>query len=86
MYVTGRTSDRKHRYQPQIVSKYVRVIDLMMSLPDTLVLMRINSLNYERLSSARVNNQYRIEFEEHTEDGQETATICSIVELSNHYR
>lgn len=93
MYVTGRTSDRKHRYQPQIVSKYVRVIDLMMSLPDTLALMRINSLNYERLkgdkkglSSARVNNQYRIEFEEHTEDGQETATICSIVELSNHYR
>ena len=62
MYTTGRTSDRKHRYQPQIVSKYVRVIDLMMSLPDTLALMRINSLNYERLkgdkkglSSVRVN-------------------------------
>lgn len=93
LYTTGRTSDRKHRYQPQIVSKYVRVIDLMMSLPDTLALMRINSLNYERLkgdkkglSSVRVNNQYRIEFEEHTVDGHETATICSIVELSNHYR
>ena len=41
LYTTGRTSDRKHRYQPQIVSKYVRVIDLMMSLPDTLALMRI---------------------------------------------
>ena len=36
LYVTGKTSDKKHRYQPQIISKYVRVIDMMMSLPDTL--------------------------------------------------
>ena len=70
LYVTGKTSDKKHRYQPQIISKYVRVIDMMMSLPDTLSLMRINSLNYEKLrgdkkglSSVRVNDQYRIEFE-----------------------
>ena len=42
LYVTGKTSDKKHRYQPQIINKYVRVIDIMMSLPDTLSLMRIN--------------------------------------------
>ena len=44
LYVTGKTGDKKHRYQPQIINKYVRVIDIMMSLPDTLSLMRINSL------------------------------------------
>ena len=53
----------------------------------------INSLNYERLegnkeglSSVRVNDQYRIEFEEEFEDGQTIATICNIIELSNHYK
>ena len=93
LYVTGKTSDKKHRYQPQIISKYVRVIDMMMSLPDTLSLMRINSLNYEKLrgdkkglSSVRVNDQYRIEFEEYIVDGQSIATICNIIELSNHYK
>ena len=95
LYVTGKTSDKKHRYQPQIINKYVRVIDMMMSLPDalSLSLMRINSLNYEKLkgdkkglSSVRVNDQYRIEFEEYTVDGQSVATICNITELSNHYK
>ncbi len=93
LYVTGKTRDRKHRYQPQIINKYVRVIDIMMSLPDTLSLMRINSLNYEKLkgdkmglSSVRVNDQYRIEFEEYIEDGHSVATICNITELSNHYK
>ena len=93
LYVTGKTSDKKHRYQPQIINKYVRVIDMMMSLPDALSLMRINSLNYEKLkgdkkglSSVRVNDRYRIEFEEYTVDGQSIATICNIIELSNHYK
>ena len=93
LYVTGKSNDKKHRYQPQIINKYVRVIDMMMSLPDALSLMRINSLNFEklkgdkkRLSSVRVNDQYRIEFEEYTVDGHSIATICNITELSNHYK
>ena len=40
LYVTGKTSDKKHRYQPQIINKYVRVIDMMMSLPDKLIELR----------------------------------------------
>ena len=55
--------------------------------------MENNSLNYERLegnkeglSSVRVNDQYRIEFEEEFEDGQTIATVCNITELSNHYK
>lgn len=55
--------------------------------------MEVNSLNYERLegdkhglSSVRVNDQYRIEFEEQFENGQTIATICNIIELSNHYK
>lgn len=37
------------------------------------------------LSSIRVNDQYRIEFEEYIEDQETIATICEIVELSIHY-
>ena len=53
----------------------------------------MNSLNYERLSgdktglsSVRVYEQYRIEFQEVIEEGQTIATICNIKELSNHYK
>ena len=92
LYRSGK-SDKKHCFQPQIVRKYIRVIDLMISEDNVQGLWKYNSLNYERLegnkeglSSVRVNNQYRIEFEEEFEDGQTIATICNITELSNHYK
>ena len=92
MYVSGKT-DKKHRYQPQIIRKYIRVIDLMRDIDNILGLIKYNALNYEKLkgnkaglSSVRVNDQYRIEFEEHTKDGEVVATICNITDLSNHYK
>ena len=92
LYTNG-VSDKKHRYQPHIIRKYIRIIDLMTELPNVLSLLKYNSLNYERLrgdkaglSSVRVNDQYRIEFEEITTDGEVIATICNITELSNHYK
>lgn len=92
LYQTGKTSDKKHRYQPDIVRRYQRVIALMIDAEDINALKRFNGLNYEKLigtkegvSSVRVNDNYRIEFEEHILDGQSIATICNIIELSNHY-
>ncbi len=92
MYYTGKT-DKKHRFQPPIIRKYIRVIDLMMDTSNVLGLMRYNALNYEKLkddkaglSSVRVNDQYRIEFEERVKDGETVATICNITDLSNHYK
>ena len=91
MYLTGQT-DKKHRYQPQVVRKYIRVIDIMIDVSDVQELLRYNSLNYEKLkgdkaglSSVRVNDQYRIEFEEQMREGETIATICRIIDLSNHY-
>jgi proteic killer suppression protein len=93
IYKTGKSTSKKHRYQPEIIRKYIRVVDLMISQPDVLALMKYNSLNYEKLkgnkaglSSVRVNDQYRIEFEETILDNQTVATVCSITELSNHYK
>ena len=93
LYVDGKASDKKHRYQPQVVSKYVRVINLMKQQENVLGLTKYGSLHYEKLhgdkegfSSVRVSDQYRIEFTEAMESGQSIATICNITELSNHYK
>lgn len=92
LYVTGE-ADKKHRFQPQIIRKYICIIDLMIEKVDVTTLAQYKSLNYEKLkgdkaglSSVRVNDQYRIEFEERIKDGEIIATICNITELSNHYK
>lgn len=92
LYLHGK-SDKKHRFQPPIIRKYIRIIDLMISEDNVQGLWKYNSLNYERLegdkkglSSVRVNDQYRIEFREELESGKTLATICNITELSNHYK
>ena len=93
IYQTGKTTDKKYRFQPAIIRKYIRVIDLMIDQPDITSLAKYNSLNYEKLkgnkaglSSVRVNDQYRIEFEEKIVESQIIATICNITELSKHYK
>ena len=65
----------------------------MIRTRDVMGLRQYNSLRYEKLSgdkkglsSVRVNSQYRIEFEEHIRDGEIIASICSIIDLSNHYK
>ena len=93
LYLKGESGDKKHRFQPEVVKKYVKVVDLMIDTPNVLSLAKYNSLHYEKLvgnkaglSSVRVNDQYRIEFEEMTADNEIIATICNITELSNHYK
>lgn len=65
----------------------------MKRLHNVMGLRQYNSLRYEKLqgdkaglSSVRVNNQYRIEFEENIKEGETIATICNITDLSNHYK
>lgn len=93
LYCEGK-SDKKHRFQPAIIKKYKETIDRLKAAKRIEDLFPIKSLNYEKLSgdkngleSVRVNDQYRIEFVSRIE-GEEpkTITICSITELSNHYK
>jgi len=92
LYITGK-ADKKHRFQPQIICKYIDIVNLMKRERNVLELSKYNSLRYEKLkgdklglSSVRVNNQYRIEFEERINGDEIIATICNITELSNHYK
>jgi len=92
LYETGRTIDKKYRFQPQVVKKYQLRIETLESTEKIEDLFRINSLRYEVLigdkkgiSSIRVNDQYRIEFTLSQVVSETAITICNILELSNHY-
>lgn len=93
LYEKGKTDDKKHRYQPDIVKRYRRCIDLMRDTPSISSLAQYNSLNYEALkgdkkglSSIRVNDKYRIEFSVKMSTEEPIVTICNITDLSNHYK
>ena len=92
LYDQGRTSDKKHRFQPDIVKRYQQRIKTLVSAPRIETLYQIKSLNYEVLSgdkagisSIRVNDKYRIEFTVNIAE-EPLVTICNILELSNHYK
>ena len=92
LHLYRRASDKKHRFQPDVIKRYIKTVEIMISVKNVLELSRINSLRYEKLSgnkkglsSVRVNDKYRVEFEEHAENQENIATICNLIELSNHY-
>ena len=92
LYEAGK-SDKKHRFQPDIVKRYKRGIDYLKQARNVEELFLLPSLHYEVLkgdkagvSSIRVNDQYRIEFTVGQVSEPIVVTICSIIELSNHYK
>lgn len=46
LYEEGKTSDNKYRFQPQIVAKYRKTVDLLESLDGVEDLYRYHSLHY----------------------------------------
>lgn len=93
LYEQGKCCDKKHRFQPQIVKKYIRTIDLMRRVANVMALSEYGGLHYEHMhgdkkgvSSVRINDQYRIVFNEILQGEQTIAVIVSIAELSNHYQ
>lgn len=92
LYEKGVCSDKRHRYQPNVIKGYKRGIDLLMWAERKEDLFRINSLHFEALVgdkkglfSIRANLDYRIEFGLEESSEEPILTVCNIVELSNHY-
>lgn len=93
LYYSGKTSDKKHRFQPDIVKRYTNVINALASANKIEDLFPLRSLNYEvldgdlkGLESVRVNNKYRVLFKSEKIESEEIITICNIMELTNHYK
>lgn len=93
LYESGKSRSKKHRFQPRVVKKYIQAVDKLRVAKNIEELFPIKSLNYEKLignkkglESIRVDDRYRIEFISSVEaEGSNTITVCSIIELSNHY-
>jgi len=93
LYEVGKTTDKKYRFQPDIVKRYqarIKTLERASKIED---LFGINSLHYEVLdgekkgiSSIRVNDQYRIEFKTTQVVSETVVTVCNILKLSNHYK
>ncbi|MBO5854733.1 MAG: type II toxin-antitoxin system RelE/ParE family toxin, partial [Bacteroidales bacterium] len=93
LYTKGKSDDKKHRFQPEVIKLYKKRIDLLKRTKRIEELFLFNSLNYEVLkgdkngvSSIRVNDKYRIEFVVSNQDAETIVYICNILELSNHYK
>jgi len=93
LYEKGQTTDKKYRFQPEIVRKYIYCIKALESASSIESLYKIKSLNYEVLkgdkegrSSIRINLKYRIEFTVTSQGIEPVVTVCNILELSNHYK
>lgn len=92
LYYKEKCSDKKHRFQPQVIKNYVKRIITLAEAPNIEALFPLHSLNYEVLSgdkkgisSVRIDKQYRLEFIVSNE-GEPVITICTITDITNHYK
>ena len=92
LYVDGKSSNKKHRYQPDIIRRYQKGIRALISAESKEALYVHRALHFEALRgdrngqfSIKVNDQYRIIFTMRETSEDPIVTICNIEELSNHY-
>lgn len=94
LFDTGKCRDKSHRYQPNIVKLYIARVKLLASVDRIEDLFVFNSLNYEMLkgdkkgiASIRINDKYRLEFITRIDGEQEpVVTVCTIMDITNHYK
>ena len=93
LFEQGRTGDKKHRYQPEVIRGYQKAVFLLSSANSITDLFQNNALNYEVLqgdkkgiSSVRINRKYRLEFTVHEVFNEQIITLCRLLDISNHYK
>ena len=93
LYTHGKTSDKKHRFQPEVIRNYQKAVFLLSSVNCIEDLFPYKALNYEALSgdkkgitSVRINKKYRLEFTVRKTDNEQVITFCRLLDISNHYK
>ncbi len=93
LYTVGKTNDKKHRYQPEVIKGYQKTVFLLSSANRIEDSFRNISLNYEALegdkkgiSSVRINRKYRLEFTVREVAKEQVITFCRLLDISNHYK
>ena len=95
LFYDGKCDDKNHRFQPYVIKGYVKCVKILERARVVTDLFAFHGLNYELLkgtkkglSSVRINNQYRLEFEVITnnETDELIINICKLIDITNHYR
>lgn len=91
LYEKGRTGDKKHYYQPEIVRGYQKMVFTLLSANCITDLFHSNALNYEALqgdkagiSSVRINCKYRLEFTVRDVMNEQIVTITNNFRYGSH--
>lgn len=94
LFEDAKTSDKKHRFQPAIIKKYIDTVNILRTVSNTEVLYKFKSLHYEKkggdlggIEAVWINDQFRLEFTTRTAgDNPPAIIICKLLDLSNHYK
>ena len=93
LYTEGDTGTKKYRYQPQVIRGYQKGVKYLIQARRKEDLFPFKSLHFDALHgdkegrfSIKANDQYRIEFTLTETEDEPIVTICTIIELSNHYK
>ena len=91
LYEDGKCKDKKHRFDASVIKKYQKRIDTLMGATRVEDLFVFNSLNFEALNgkdsfSIRIDYHYRLEFKIKKEGNETVVTICTVLDITNHYK
>lgn len=91
LYEGKKVTDKQFRSNPTLVTQYIKTVNKLKSATRIEQLFQFAGLNYEALSSnrngqssVRINDQFRLLFEEIRVE--EEVKILDIAEISNHYK
>ena len=93
LYEGNRVKDKQFRSNPTLVKQYIKTVDKLKAVQKAEQLFQFAGLNYEKLkgnlkgySSVRINNQYRLIFEEVAENKEPFKIVLfKLEEISKHY-
>ncbi len=92
LFEENKTTNRKIKLQNAIIKQYVKTVNMLRVAESVETLYRFNSLRYEKKSGnmagrefVRINDQYRLEIRTSIEE-PDKITVCTLIEITNHYK
>ncbi len=93
LYEETKVRDKEFRSNPALVKQYIKTVNKLRSVQKVAQLSQFAGLNYEKLkgnrkgySSVRINQQYRLIFEEVAAENQPLEIVLlKLEEISKHY-
>ena len=91
LYEVGKCRNKKYRFDSSVIKKYQKRIDTLVAIIRSEDLFLFNSLNFEAIDgkdsySIRIDYHYRLIFTVRKEGNEETLTVCTVLDITNHYQ